>query len=75
MIPRSTGYETSLGARRQIQMVDPGRADPSVLVFGEDVGRLGGDFHITDGLTAEFGEHAGDSAAALAFAPGAAHGA
>jgi 2-oxoisovalerate dehydrogenase E1 component beta subunit len=31
-------------------------ADDSVLVFGEDVGRLGGVFRVTDGLTAEFGE-------------------
>jgi pyruvate dehydrogenase E1 component beta subunit len=30
--------------------------DESVLVFGEDVGPLGGVFRITDGLTAEFGE-------------------
>jgi 2-oxoisovalerate dehydrogenase E1 component beta subunit len=30
-------------------------ADDSVLVFGEDVGPLGGVFRITDGLTAEFG--------------------
>ncbi|MQY12713.1 3-methyl-2-oxobutanoate dehydrogenase subunit beta [Streptomyces sp. RB5] len=30
--------------------------DPSVHVLGEDVGRLGGVFRITDGLTAEFGE-------------------
>ncbi|MEU3020546.1 MULTISPECIES: alpha-ketoacid dehydrogenase subunit beta [unclassified Nocardiopsis] len=30
--------------------------DPSVYVFGEDVGPLGGVFRITDGLTAEFGE-------------------
>jgi pyruvate dehydrogenase E1 component beta subunit len=30
--------------------------DPSVLVFGEDVGTLGGVFRITDGLTARFGE-------------------
>ena len=30
--------------------------DPSVLVFGEDVGPLGGVFRITDGLSAEFGE-------------------
>ncbi|MFI8457286.1 alpha-ketoacid dehydrogenase subunit beta [Kitasatospora sp. NPDC085464] len=33
------------------------REDERVLVFGEDVGRLGGVFRITDGLTAEFGEH------------------
>jgi 2-oxoisovalerate dehydrogenase E1 component beta subunit len=31
--------------------------DPSVLVFGEDVGPLGGVFRITEGLTAEFGEN------------------
>ena len=30
--------------------------DPTVLMFGEDVGALGGVFRITDGLTAEFGE-------------------
>lgn len=30
--------------------------DPTVVVFGEDVGPLGGVFRITDGLTAEFGE-------------------
>ena len=30
--------------------------DESVLVFGEDVGALGGVFRITDGLTAEFGD-------------------
>jgi len=30
--------------------------DPSVLMFGEDVGPLGGVFRITDGLSAEFGE-------------------
>ena len=33
-----------------------GRRRPSVLVFGEDVGPLGGVFRVTDGLTAEFGE-------------------
>lgn len=31
-------------------------ADEDVLVFGEDVGQLGGVFRITDGLTADFGE-------------------
>lgn len=30
-------------------------ADPSVVVFGEDVGPLGGVFRVTDGLTHEFG--------------------
>jgi pyruvate dehydrogenase E1 component beta subunit len=32
-------------------------ADDSVLMFGEDVGALGGVFRITDGLAAEFGEN------------------
>jgi len=32
------------------------RGDPSVLVFGEDVGPKGGVFLATEGLTAEFGE-------------------
>ncbi|MGZ0150414.1 alpha-ketoacid dehydrogenase subunit beta [Kribbella sp. WER1] len=31
-------------------------ADDTVVMFGEDVGALGGVFRITDGLTAEFGE-------------------
>ncbi len=30
--------------------------DPNVLVFGEDVGPLGGVFRVTDGLQAEFGD-------------------
>lgn len=37
-------------------LVDAMSADPTVLVFGEDVGTLGGVFRITDGLTATFGE-------------------
>jgi pyruvate dehydrogenase E1 component beta subunit len=37
-------------------LVDAMSADSSVLVFGEDVGTLGGVFRITDGLTATFGE-------------------
>lgn len=35
---------------------DAMRADSDVVVYGEDVGILGGVFRITDGLTAEFGE-------------------
>jgi pyruvate dehydrogenase E1 component beta subunit len=31
-------------------------SDERVVVFGEDVGRLGGVFRVTDGLNAEFGE-------------------
>ena len=32
-------------------------ADPKVIVMGEDVGKLGGVFRITDGLQKDFGEH------------------
>ncbi|MEJ3658852.1 alpha-ketoacid dehydrogenase subunit beta [Actinomycetes bacterium KLBMP 9759] len=35
---------------------DAMRADDRVVVFGEDVGPLGGVFRVTDGLTATFGE-------------------
>ncbi|WP_394350111.1 alpha-ketoacid dehydrogenase subunit beta [Streptomonospora sp. PA3] len=31
--------------------------DPATLVFGEDVGRLGGVFRVTDGLQQRYGEH------------------
>ncbi|NEE47449.1 alpha-ketoacid dehydrogenase subunit beta, partial [Streptomyces sp. SID8455] len=30
--------------------------DPKVLIMGEDVGKLGGVFRITDGLQKDFGE-------------------
>ncbi|MDX2591368.1 alpha-ketoacid dehydrogenase subunit beta [Streptomyces sp. WI03-4A] len=36
---------------------DAMRDDERVVVFGEDVGHLGGVFRATDGLLAEFGEH------------------
>ena len=36
-------------------LADEMAADPAVLMFGEDVGPLGGVFRITDGLTARFG--------------------
>jgi 2-oxoisovalerate dehydrogenase E1 component beta subunit len=32
------------------------RADPAVVLLGEDVGRLGGVFRVTEGLLSEFGE-------------------
>src|ERR1700677_2732839 len=31
--------------------------DPKVLIMGEDVGKLGGVFRVTDGLQKDFGEH------------------
>lgn len=39
-----------------VALRDALQADERVLVFGEDVGRLGGVFRITDGLTDTFGE-------------------
>ena len=37
------------------------RDEPRTLVFGEDVGRLGGVFRVTDGLQAEFGARVFDT--------------
>ena len=37
-------------------LADEMDANPAVVMFGEDVGPLGGVFRITDGLTARFGE-------------------
>ncbi len=37
-------------------LADAMEADDRVLMFGEDVGRLGGVFRVTDGLQARFGE-------------------
>ena len=37
-------------------LADALAADPSVLVFGEDVGTLGGVFRVTDGLAKRFGD-------------------
>jgi 2-oxoisovalerate dehydrogenase E1 component beta subunit len=38
-------------------LADALAADERVVVFGEDVGTLGGVFRVTDGLAARFGEH------------------
>jgi 2-oxoisovalerate dehydrogenase E1 component beta subunit len=40
-----------------LALADAMQADDRVLVFGEDVGVLGGVFRVTDGLTARFGEN------------------
>src|SRR5262245_51348895 len=39
------------GMRRALE------ADPQVMIMGEDVGKLGGVFRVTDGLQKDFGEH------------------
>ncbi|MDX3383125.1 2-oxo acid dehydrogenase subunit E2 [Streptomyces niveiscabiei] len=48
---------TTMAKALNTALRDALRADERVLVFGEDVGRLGGVFRVTDGLTADFGEH------------------
>jgi 2-oxoisovalerate dehydrogenase E1 component beta subunit len=44
------GKSLNLGLRKALE------ADPKVLIMGEDVGKLGGVFRITDGLQKDFGE-------------------
>ncbi|WP_258184426.1 alpha-ketoacid dehydrogenase subunit beta [Microbacterium foliorum] len=46
----------SMAAALNLALADAIENDPEVVVFGEDVGALGGVFRITDGLTARFGE-------------------
>jgi 2-oxoisovalerate dehydrogenase E1 component beta subunit len=53
----TTGHEKlSMAQALNRALRDAMTGDPSVVVFGEDVGPLGGVFRITDGLSAEFGE-------------------
>src|SRR5689334_22661033 len=46
----------TMGKALNLALHDALQADSRVLVFGEDVGALGGVFRVTDGLQAEFGE-------------------
>ena len=39
------------GLRRALE------GDPKTVLMGEDIGRLGGVFRVTDGLQKDFGEH------------------
>jgi pyruvate dehydrogenase E1 component beta subunit len=48
--------EWTLSAALNRALIDAMEDDPRVLVYGEDVGRLGGVFRVTDGLQAKFGE-------------------
>ncbi|MDQ2838613.1 MAG: alpha-ketoacid dehydrogenase subunit beta [Actinomycetota bacterium] len=54
-LTQATAELTMAGALNRA-MADELRADESVVVYGEDVGTLGGVFRVTDGLAAEFGE-------------------
>src|SRR5579859_7653280 len=51
----------TMGKALNIALHDALRDDDRVLVFGEDVGRLGGVFRVTDGLHAEFGRRVFDT--------------
>ncbi|MGN7964485.1 alpha-ketoacid dehydrogenase subunit beta [Microbacterium sp. 22179] len=46
----------TMAAALNLALADALTDDPEVVVFGEDVGALGGVFRVTDGLTARFGE-------------------
>jgi len=46
----------TMAAALNAALADALASDPRVLVFGEDVGPLGGVFRVTDGLAARFGE-------------------
>ncbi|MBC6462237.1 alpha-ketoacid dehydrogenase subunit beta [Actinomadura sp. HBU206391] len=48
--------EISMAQALNAALGDALTEDPNVVVFGEDVGALGGVFRVTDGLTAKFGE-------------------
>jgi 2-oxoisovalerate dehydrogenase E1 component beta subunit len=51
MAPLTIGKALNLALRTAME------ADDKVLIMGEDVGKLGGVFRITDGLQKDFGEH------------------
>nr|WP_017579681.1 alpha-ketoacid dehydrogenase subunit beta [Nocardiopsis valliformis] len=48
--------EVTMGAALNRALHDAVAEDPDVVVYGEDVGPLGGVFRVTDGLTSTFGE-------------------
>jgi 2-oxoisovalerate dehydrogenase E1 component beta subunit len=52
----ATASAVTMAAALNRALADALREDETVLVFGEDVGALGGVFRVTDGLAAAFGE-------------------
>ena len=48
--------QVTMAAALNAALADALASDPRVLIFGEDVGPLGGVFRVTDGLAARFGE-------------------
>ena len=53
---RSTDEPVSMAAALNLALTDALSADERVVVYGEDVGPLGGVFRVTDGLASRFGE-------------------
>ncbi|MCT9078849.1 2-oxo acid dehydrogenase subunit E2 [Streptomyces fulvoviolaceus] len=51
-----TAVDTAMAQALNTALRDALGADERVVVFGEDVGRLGGVFRVTDGLTEAFGD-------------------
>ena len=54
--PPVTAPEVTMAAALNQALADALTEDETVLIFGEDVGPLGGVFRITDGLAARFGD-------------------
>ncbi len=52
----TTIQDLTMAAAITLALADAMEADDGVVVFGEDVGALGGVFRVTDGLRARFGE-------------------
>ena len=55
MTTSTTTATVTMGKALNLALHDALQNDPRVLIFGEDVGQLGGVFRVTDGLQAEFG--------------------
>ena len=53
---RSTDEPISMAGALNLALADALSADERVVVYGEDVGTLGGVFRVTDGLVSRFGE-------------------
>ncbi|MEU4626773.1 alpha-ketoacid dehydrogenase subunit beta [Actinoplanes sp. NPDC023801] len=56
-VPKTEVRSLSMAQALNRALRDAMADDESVVMFGEDVGALGGVFRITDGLTAEFGDN------------------
>jgi pyruvate dehydrogenase E1 component beta subunit len=54
--PAAAAEPVTMAGALNAAMADALATDPRVLVFGEDVGTLGGVFRVTDGLAARFGD-------------------